>query len=56
MAAACVYVTFKALDYRRHVNYFLDKYTNVVSEFSGRAKYAGPTLSRSRLRKHSPIE
>ena len=40
MAAACIYVTFKALDYRRHVNYFLDKYTSVVSEFSGRAKYA----------------
>ncbi len=35
-----VYVAYKALDYRRHVNYFLDKYTNVVSEFSGRSRYA----------------
>jgi len=35
-----VYVAFKALDYRRHVNYFLDKYTNVVEEFSGRKNYA----------------
>ena len=35
-----LYVSYKALDYRRHVNYFLEKYTNVVSEFSGRAKYS----------------
>ena len=35
-----VYVAFKALDYRRHVNYFLDKYTNVVEEFSGRKNFA----------------
>lgn len=35
-----LYVAYKALDYRRHVNYFLDKYTNVVSEFSGRSRYA----------------
>ena len=35
-----LYVACKALDYRRHVNFFLDKYTYVVSEFSGRSKYA----------------
>jgi lysophospholipase L1-like esterase len=35
-----LYVAYKALDYRRHVNYFLDKYTYVVSEFSGRNRYA----------------
>ena len=35
-----VYVAFKALDYRRHVNYFLDKYTNVVEEFAGRKNFA----------------
>jgi len=34
-----VYVAYKALDYRRHVNYYLDKYTHVVSEFSGRSRY-----------------
>jgi alpha-L-fucosidase len=31
-----VYVAYKALKYRNHINYFLDKYTNVVNEFSGR--------------------
>jgi len=39
LIGACLYVAYKALDYRRHVNYFLDKYTNVVSEYSGRQKY-----------------
>jgi lysophospholipase L1-like esterase len=34
-----VYVAYKALDYRRHTNYFLDKYTNVVDDFSGRKTY-----------------
>ncbi|HWR83048.1 MAG TPA: GDSL-type esterase/lipase family protein [Candidatus Deferrimicrobium sp.] len=34
-----VYVAYKALDYRRHVNFFLDKYTSVVAEFSGRSRY-----------------
>lgn len=40
LIGACLYVAYKAFDYRRHVNYFLDKYTNVVSEFSGRQRYA----------------
>lgn len=30
------YVAYKALEYRSHINHFLDKYTNVVNEFSGR--------------------
>ncbi len=34
-----IYVAYKALGYRASVNYFLDKYTNVVSEFSGRHVY-----------------
>lgn len=34
------YVAFKALEYRRHINDFLEKYTYVVSEFSGRDRYA----------------
>lgn len=39
LLAVSIFVGYKALDYRRHVNYFLDKYTNVVTEFSGRDKY-----------------
>jgi lysophospholipase L1-like esterase len=35
-----VYVAYKALDYRSHVNYFLEKYKYVVEEFSGRKTYA----------------
>jgi len=35
-----IYVGYKALGYRAHINYFLDKYTNVVSEFSGRHVYS----------------
>jgi len=35
-----VYVAYNALEYRAHINYFLDKYTNVVEEFSGRHVYA----------------
>ncbi|MFH1373868.1 MAG: hypothetical protein ABII79_08745 [bacterium] len=35
-----VYVAYKALEYRSHINHFLDKYTNVVAEFSGRDRYA----------------
>jgi hypothetical protein len=31
-----VYVAYKALEYRDNINFFLDKYTNVVSEFSQR--------------------
>jgi len=34
-----VYVAYKAIGYRSHINYFLDKYTNVVNEFSGRSYY-----------------
>jgi len=34
------YVAYKALSYRAHINYYLDKYTNVVSEFSGRHVYS----------------
>ena len=30
------YVAYKALEYRGHINHFLNKYTNVVNEFSGR--------------------
>lgn len=37
---AIVYVAFKALEYRSHINHFLDKYVNVVAEFSGRSLYA----------------
>jgi lysophospholipase L1-like esterase len=40
LIGACVYVAYKAIDYRRHVNYFLDKYTHVVSSFSGRRQYS----------------
>ncbi len=39
-----VYVAYKALDYRSHVNYFLDKYTYVVVEISGRDKYRDANL------------
>ena len=35
-----VYVGYKAIQYRSHINHFLDKYTNVVNEFSGRDYFA----------------
>ncbi len=35
-----LYVAYKALDYRSHVNYFLNKYTYVVEEFASRNHYA----------------
>jgi lysophospholipase L1-like esterase len=35
-----VYVAYKALDYRSHVNYFLDRYLYEASGFSGRSIYA----------------
>jgi len=35
-----VYVTYKALEYRAHINFFLDKYQQVTAEFSARAVYA----------------
>lgn len=31
-----IYVAYKAIEYRGHINFFLDKYTNVVKEFSNR--------------------
>ena len=34
-----VYVAYKALDYRSHVNYFLDRYLYEASGFSGRNVY-----------------
>ncbi len=34
-----VYVGYKALEYRGHINEFLNKYTYVVDEFSGRNHY-----------------
>ncbi len=34
-----VYVGYKALEYRAHINEYLDKYNNVVNEFSGRNFY-----------------
>ena len=39
-----VYVAYKALEYRGHINHFLDKYTNVVSEFSGREVFQEDNL------------
>ncbi|MEP0828047.1 MAG: hypothetical protein HRF51_05950 [bacterium] len=35
-----VYAAIKALEYRRHINDFLFKYTYVVEEFSGRKNFA----------------
>ena len=40
LALIIVYVTWRALDYRGHVNVFLEKYTKVVNEFSQRAVFA----------------
>jgi len=34
-----VYVAYKAITYRSNINHFLDKYTNVVNEFSQRQVY-----------------
>ncbi len=36
---AIFYVGNKALEYRSHINLYLDKYTNIVDEFSGRSFY-----------------
>lgn len=36
---AIFYVGYKALEYREHINYFLDKYNHVADEFSGREVY-----------------
>ena len=36
---AIIYVGFKALEYRNHINEFLEKYTYVIDEFSGRNSY-----------------
>jgi len=40
-----LYVGMKALEYRAHINEFLDKYTYVVNEFSRRDRYAGENKS-----------
>jgi len=37
---AIIYVAVKALEYRAHINEYLDKYTNVVNEFSRLDRYA----------------
>jgi len=42
---AIVYVAYKALEYRAHINHFRDKYINVVNEFSGREVYKEDNLS-----------
>jgi len=34
-----IYVGYKALNYRRYINYWLEKYTQVVAEFSARNVY-----------------
>lgn len=44
LIGASIYIGYKALGYRRHVNYFLDKYTFVVEGFSGRQRYAEDNL------------
>jgi alpha-L-fucosidase len=36
---AAIYTIFRAAGYRRSANLYLDKYTHVVSEFSGRSRY-----------------
>ena len=45
LVGCIVYITWRALDYRDHVNVFLGKYTQVVNEFSQRAVYAGANRS-----------
>jgi hypothetical protein len=35
-----VFVAYKAVQYRRYLNYWLDRYTRVVDEFSGRSVHA----------------
>ncbi|MCP4583151.1 MAG: hypothetical protein GY839_16205 [candidate division Zixibacteria bacterium] len=37
---ANIHLIYRALDYRRGANEWLDKYTNVVDEFSGRSRFA----------------
>jgi lysophospholipase L1-like esterase len=44
LIGASIYIGYRALGYRRHVNYFLEKYTFVVEGFSGRQKYAEDNL------------
>lgn len=39
-----LYVGYKALEYRSHINHFLDKYTHVSSEFSGRSTFEAENL------------
>jgi len=47
------YVGYKALEYRDHINYFLNKYTQVVDEFSGREVYERANES---LRTDYPVD
>ena len=42
---AAGYAAYKAIMYRTYINYWLDKYQAVVSEFSGRDVYAGENES-----------
>jgi hypothetical protein len=42
---AVAYVALKALEYRAHINEFLDKYNHVVAEFSQRDVYAAANAS-----------
>lgn len=42
-----LYVGWKALEYRSHINYFLEKYTYVVAEFSGRDRYVSANKALS---------
>jgi len=42
---AIFYVGYKALEYRGHINHFLEKYTEVVDEFSQRTVYDSANAS-----------
>ena len=50
---SAIYVGYKALEYRAHINYFLDKYTHVSTEFSGRSTFEAENLS---LKSDSTVE
>lgn len=47
-----IYVAQKALEYRGHINEWLDKYVNVVEEFSGRQYYH---IDNERLKSAVPV-
>ncbi|MDH4157356.1 MAG: GDSL-type esterase/lipase family protein [candidate division Zixibacteria bacterium] len=48
-----VFVAYKAVQYRRYLNYWLDRYTQVVDEFSGRKVYAA---ENTLLESDEPVE